>query len=822
MRTVTFLLFVCLVISLGVKGSGLVGAEAEATEAKTKVLHHESFEDGKALGWKFYDNSLDFRDVMVDDEITHRESVGAMLGETNASSVNILKLLKNMSLSFPIREDVYLNFAYYCQADGPANDEIVVFVEGHGPDGKAFAGGMPIALCPALNKWNVVSVPLSACGAKYVGGALDGLLNVTWRRGEHDAHTLFVDDVKVTRGTDLPPLLIAPNSLQAVPNGIVVESQRYINTVRITAKLFCNAAWRIVLTDAQRSTLRTFSGDGSEVDVLWDGMDQQGVPAKPGEVKVRLEVEHKMERPHKVVATTSVMLSMPEGGPSVLPSQVLLAGGQPIDYDCRTAADNIVASDQLPRYERLVGPIELNIERGRRQGRALMVTLSDQSPQALPVRSADLTAGNGKVLASSHVAFKAVTRQRIDFGDTWRDAEIVNGTVNVDAKAIELELVVTIPPDLPVGVYRGLVKIGSDDVALVVKARKRTTPRRWWQGEKVKLMLAKPQVMPRPEFFLEGDKGYRQIAQAGFNVMIPYVGVDHHAEPCGRYARDYGLKMIARTPAPSYPRDDHEPLFVWPSGFKTPMFCPYSEEFWMARILSYARQLAEMSLGVPLVGFEYDFEMYWKHEKKYAHIYTHCYCDACWRVFVEQSELKIPSLETNKRHGWLVNNRQLAEYKVFQDERLREQVRRLKQVFEEINPDLQVMILAWGSGHFMEVVAKELASPRTPVILSTEHTYGRGRTPLGTAEALERHKGACLSGLREMKRLGIDGLYVPGVMPGHQKADPVFCRENAVTLSRYSDGYWVFFQQTEPNTTVADYMEQFKQANDRIANTIDP
>ncbi len=73
-----------------------------------------------------------------------------------------------------------------------------------------------------------------------------------------------------------------------------------------------------------------------------------------------------------------------------------------------------------------------------------------------------------------------------------------------------------------------------------------------------------------------------------------------------------------------------------------------------------------------------------------------------------------------------------------------------------------------------------------------------------------------------MKRLGIDGLYVPGVMPGHQKADPVFCRENAVTLSRYADGYWVFFQQVEPDTTVADYMEQFKQANELIGGTIEP
>jgi len=62
----------------------------------------------------------------------------------------------------------------------------------------------------------------------------------------------------------------------------------------------------------------------------------------------------------------------------------------------------------------------------------------------------------------------------------------------------------------------------------------------------------------------------------------------------------------------------------------------------------------------------------------------------------------------------------------------------------------------------------------------------------------------------------IHSLYVPGVIPGYHGGDPEFCRENAITLSRYGDGYWVFFQNLEPPSTVAQNMAAFKDANAQI------
>ena len=130
---------------------------------------------------------------------------------------------------------------------------------------------------------------------------------------------------------------------------------------------------------------------------------------------------------------------------------------------------------------------------------------------------------------------------------------------------------------------------------------------------------------------------------------------------------------------------------------------------------------------------------------------------------------------------------------------------------------MQFMLLVWGAGDFLQVLADAFGTAEAPVLLSTEGTYGRGRTPRPTPVALDSHRTNCWNSLRESQRLGLrHSLVVPGVMPGHQGADPAFCRANAETLARYSDGYWVFFQQVEKPSSVADNLDAFRRANGRI------
>jgi len=73
----------------------------------------------------------------------------------------------------------------------------------------------------------------------------------------------------------------------------------------------------------------------------------------------------------------------------------------------------------------------------------------------------------------------------------------------------------------------------------------------------------------------------------------------------------------------------------------------------------------------------------------------------------------------------------------------------------------------------------------------------------------------------------IDHLYLAGIMPGQhawEGGPPDFCEKNAVTLARYGDGYWVFFQRTGEvwqekryhDHGVDTYLEALQRANTRI------
>ena len=120
------------------------------------------------------------------------------------------------------------------------------------------------------------------------------------------------------------------------------------------------------------------------------------------------------------------------------------------------------------------------------------------------------------------------------------------------------------------------------------------------------------------------------------------------------------------------------------------------------------------------------------------------------------------------------------------------------------------------------MVARQLWTERAPVILGTEHTYGQGGYHTfieDESAALKRNTNICLTQLREAKMAGMHFVYLPGVMPAyhswHSGEIPSFCTKNALTVSRYSDGYWVFFQRTGEDS-VADFMECFRAANERI------
>ena len=794
---------------------------AEPVAAAPQVLFAETFDDGRAPGWKYYDSSLDGRDATIDDVVVHGGKGKALLGEGNAATQTLLKFLLQTSVSIPVEDDVYLDFAYHCEASGSANDEIYVFYEGHDKAGEPNGCKIPIALNPEPNRWHRVSVPIGGCEDDAAGGRMDGRLYFTWDRGAHDAHSLRIDDVRVTRGTEISPTLIHPGTFQVASDGVTVRENRYVQRLRVTARLYRIGPWKVELTiPGSKAALRTFNGSGNRVDVRWDGLDGQGHPVGAEQVVVRMTIDTGSTDHEPIVRSRTVGLGRGAFYYALDRPYALLKAKQVIQFDERTALDRIIApADRTDAFEPLgQRRIDLRVAQGSRSGVHLKLIYLDGADdnEGVALSAGDLAAEGGQLLSAPNVQWRTLVPDPLDFGFAWQAHQAVTGAIRAPAL---IELSVRAPEYLEPGVYHGSVHVGSRPIELNVTVEPRTAPRLWWQDEKVRLMLAKPQVMPRPEMFYESTEGYRQIAQAGFNVMIPYIGLDDHELIAGK-AQQFGLKSIARTRVPAYEREDfHEPFFVWPTGFKTPLMCPFSEAFWEEVVNPQALDLARVSTKVDLVGMEFDFEIYGQRgPNKYSHIYCHCYCDTCWQA-VRDHESDIPQVEAKRRHGWLHDQRRLGAYKVFQDGRLRARARGLREAVDRINPNVQFMLLVWGAGDFLQILADEFGTALAPVLLSTESTYGRGRTPRDTPTALANHRGGCINALREAKRIGLrHGLVVPGVMPGHQNADPEFCRANAETLSRSSDGYWVFFQQVQKPSTVEQNLEQFRRANAQIVS----
>lgn len=792
----------------------LVGAGVRAEQVQ--ILHSESFDDGHTPGWKFYDSTLDGRDVQIDREVTHGDSEASLLGEGNATSITLVKFLLQTSVSIPVADDVFLDFAFHLEASDLANDEVMLYFEGHNAAGAEASCHIPVALNPSVNRWHRVVVPTGACGADMAGGKLDGRMYLNWYRGAHDAHRFRLDDFRVTRGAAVPPMLMHPGTFQVESDGIRVVDDRYVQRLRARARLYRSAPWRVQFSNASGAEfLHTVEGEGDEIDARWSGLDVEGTPIEAERVTVRLTLPGAATE----VRTTTVSRHKGPFFEILERPHALFLSEETMQFDARTARDRVrPPADRTDVFRPATeAKIALQVARGSRAGRWIQVDSLDESRGTgaeIDIVIGDLTSESGGMLSAPNVRLRRVVVEPMEFGFAWEGHRPVTTALPVPAVA---ELSVEAPGYLDPGLYEGRITFGGRPVTLSVTVTDRDSPQLWWQDEKVRLMLAKPQVMPRPEMFYESLEGYRQIAQAGFNVMIPYIGLDDHELISGK-AQQFDLKSIARTRAPAYAQEGfHEPFYVWPTGYKTPLMCPFSPPFWEEVINPQALALTRVSTKTDLVGMEFDFEIYGQRgPHKYSHIYCHCYCDTCWQA-ARDHDAGLPELEAEARHSWLVRQRRLADYKVFQDGRLRAQARALRSAIDAINPKMQFMLLVWGAGDFLQVLADAFGTAEAPVLLSTEGTYGRGRTPRPTPVALDSHRTNCWNSLRESQRLGLrHSLVVPGVMPGHQGADPAFCRANAETLARYSDGYWVFFQQVEKPSSVADNLDAFRSANGRI------
>lgn len=843
--------FLSLVLCFGLApwGSTLFGSE---------VLWHEDFEGGGVEGWRYTTSALESSGDVALVATPIREGSGlALLGEGGVARVALTKRLDEADLSFDVDETTYLTVSFFCRASRSAEDEVVIEVGGTLIDAAGSEkeettpvyGSITLPVRTALNRWRTVTVPLVALVDAEMSWRLNRHIQLRYLRPVADDYALIVDDVMVTGGTAEMPCLVESGTLRSDPPRISPNGDGSRDSTRVTAAFVENLRWNMAVRSREGALVCIRSGTGKKLDQAWDGRDEAGQLVGPGRYIIEIGPTRRADGVAGVSARTTVQV-VAEPPEEVMPVLNLRSVGVPVRVDRRMAADRMLRAPRRHQVNPQAEAIEIVMPRNAAVGVGLELTAGQGDIDTVSVGVTELVGAHNLSLGVDRLRVNHVTYETVSGGYLWEDIRRVAPSFALRrGHAMRLEVVVNVPQEMLAGVYEGTIEVaapGTDGarIGLRVEVEPDVAQKPWWQYGPVKVMLAKYQVMPRPEFFEQSEKGYEKIANAGFNIMVPYTAYARHELYSSRAAK-YGLQAIARSwilcvGNPETP----EPRFVIGNGTQLPVLCPYSDQRWgnvdteadittpihLIKLIGNAKYFARMSLDYPLVGMVIDFELYEVGRPRPSPVYTYCYCDHCIAKFREHSGAEIPSLDSGQRYTWLREQGLLADYKRYEDDELRRYARMMREAVHAINPNMMFFLFPW-EGHFAEVVAKELGTAEVPIILGTEHTYGQGSYGHYISdqdESLARNRGICLDQLKHARMAEIDHLYLAGIMPGQHAWEggdtPDFCEKNAVTLARYGDGYWVFFQRTGQtwqekrfhDHTVDDYLNAFQRANDRI------
>ena len=335
-------------------------------------------------------------------------------------------------------------------------------------------------------------------------------------------------------------------------------------------------------------------------------------------------------------------------------------------------------------------------------------------------------------------------------------------------------------------------------------------------GRTDKLRVLVDKVLMSANGWVMTEDHVRQIAEAGFNVFSPRLGNDdmNEVRKIARAAQKYGIFHLPWMRGTLTAKDG--PKLVWSSGAEQDLCTPNSDEFWewtTDLILEYAR----ISVEIPsLFGVFLDYENY--AENRQGNAYSLSYDGETMSAFAAEKGVALPELAPAERYPWLVEQGLHDEFSDFQIGTWRQRCRTLRQAVDAINPRFQFCVYpAPGTMFMVEAIYPEWATPMAPLILADATTYGRpsGFLPHHTALTANRtmlHKNIVYS-----RETGAPCIYLGGIDPAVQGADPEFNGKNAVMISEVSDGYWVFYEG--PNYRKRDhkaYFHEFARANRAI------
>lgn len=340
-------------------------------------------------------------------------------------------------------------------------------------------------------------------------------------------------------------------------------------------------------------------------------------------------------------------------------------------------------------------------------------------------------------------------------------------------------------------------------------------------GRKVKMKILVDKVMQPEAGWKTEEWMVKEAAAAGFNVFSPRRGAEDIAEvrKVTDWCRKYGMyHMPWMRGVQDIPKDkslSDGKRTVWANGFEQVIWSPNSDELWQwmaEQIIPYA----EISAKDPtMIGVFLDYENYWPG--KQGNLYELSYDDVIMRKFAASKGITLPELALDKRKAWLEEQKLYEEFSKFQIAHWRQKCRELREAVDKLNPRFEFCIYpAPGTMFMLEACYPEWATKSAPLVLADPWTYGRPGRNLPHEASLKTNQKILERGMQIAKEKNINSIYIGGIDPVVNGADPEFSGKNALMLSGISDGYWIFYEGPKYKETHPEYFKWFAWANRKM------
>ncbi len=339
-------------------------------------------------------------------------------------------------------------------------------------------------------------------------------------------------------------------------------------------------------------------------------------------------------------------------------------------------------------------------------------------------------------------------------------------------------------------------------------------------GREEKLRVLVDKVLMKSNGWVMTEDHVRQIAEAGFNVVSPRLGGDSmkQVRRVAKYAQKHGIYYMPWMRGTLKARKG--PKLVWSNGLEHPIYSPNSDELWdwMSRlIIKYAR----ISLKTPsLIGVFLDFENYSfekEPSKRLGHAYPLSYDARILKDFAKEKNVVLPRLKPAERFAWLQKKGLHQAFVDFQIEGWQVRAHKLRQAVDFINPQFQFCIYPSGGTPFIqEAIFQEWSTDKAPLILASSITYGRPSKSMPHKRALKVNRNLLTKNIESVQEKITQFLFMGGIDPVVNFADPEFSSRNAVMISQISNGYWVFYEGPQIGKDHELYWKWFSQANHAI------